>query len=192
MSNIPLNNSQFVNNNPSPLSSSSSVSLGQWSPDTSNNYNDNGSLASPRHTSIQDIDISIEQESLYCDNDTDDPSNDLTILETLVDNNYSLSVNLVKFNKQLIAYSNEITEKDTKINLLEKDNNKLLENSNILETKLLLKNKDNENFINLMSDNSNRTIFKDIIILKTEDTDFKCHGIVVESKRKHKKTKKSL
>ena len=51
---------------------------------------------------------------------------------------------------------------------------------------------DNENFINLMSDNSNRTIFKDIIILKTEDTDFKCHGIVVESKRKHKKTKKSL
>ncbi|WP_028856976.1 XRE family transcriptional regulator [Psychrilyobacter atlanticus] len=51
---------------------------------------------------------------------------------------------------------------------------------------------DNENFINLMSDNSNRTIYKDIIILKTEDTDFKCHGIVVESKRKHKKTKKSL
>lgn len=49
---------------------------------------------------------------------------------------------------------------------------------------------DNENFINLMSDNSNRTIYKDIIILKTEDTDFKCHGIVVESKRKHKKKHK--
>jgi len=51
---------------------------------------------------------------------------------------------------------------------------------------------DNENFINLMSDNSNRSIYKDILILKTEDTDFKCHGIVIESKRKHKKRKKSL
>ena len=152
MSNIPLNNSQFVNNNPSPMSSSSNSSLGQiqWSLDTSNTNNDNSPTASPHSTPIQieDIDMSIGQESLYYDNDTDDPSNNLTILETLVDNNYSLSVNLVKFNKQLIAYSNEITEKDTKINLLEKDNNKLLENSNILETKLLLKNKYNKNLIN--------------------------------------------
>lgn len=46
---------------------------------------------------------------------------------------------------------------------------------------------DNENFINLMSDNPDRNTYKDIIILKTEDTDFRCHGIVIESKRKHKK-----
>jgi len=45
----------------------------------------------------------------------------------------------------------------------------------------------NEKFINLMSDNPDRATYKDIIILKTEDTDFRCHGIVIESKRKHKK-----
>lgn len=46
---------------------------------------------------------------------------------------------------------------------------------------------DHEKFINLMSDNPDRTTYKDIIILKTEDTDFRCHGVVIESKRKHKK-----
>lgn len=45
----------------------------------------------------------------------------------------------------------------------------------------------NKKFINLMNDNPNRSTYKDIIILKTEYTDFKCHGVVIESKRKHHK-----
>ena len=46
---------------------------------------------------------------------------------------------------------------------------------------------ENSNYIQLISDNSDRKKYPDTIILKDENTDFICNGAVVESKRKFRK-----
>ena len=46
---------------------------------------------------------------------------------------------------------------------------------------------ENDNYIQLISDNSDRKKYPDTIILKDENINFICNGIVVESKRKFKK-----
>lgn len=42
----------------------------------------------------------------------------------------------------------------------------------------------NEKFVTLMSDNPDRQSYPDIIVLKDEHTDFRCHGVAIEVRRK--------
>ena len=42
----------------------------------------------------------------------------------------------------------------------------------------------NEKYVILMSDNPDRQTYPDIIVLKDENTDFKCHGVAIEVRRK--------
>ncbi len=44
-----------------------------------------------------------------------------------------------------------------------------------------------DRFVTLISDNPDRETFKDIIVLKDEFSDFRCHGILIESRRKFRR-----
>ncbi|GLI58312.1 LexA family transcriptional regulator [Propionigenium maris DSM 9537] len=46
-----------------------------------------------------------------------------------------------------------------------------------------------DRFVTLISDNPDRETYKDIIVLKDEFSDFKCHGILIQSWRRHRSKK---
>lgn len=45
----------------------------------------------------------------------------------------------------------------------------------------------NEKFITLMSDNQDKETYPPIMVLRDENTDFKCHGVVIEVRRRLKR-----
>ena len=114
-------NSSFRLSNLDSINSDNNSSIGnlRWPP---------GVSFSPNNDDQMSIDEKSEESFV---NDISDDS-DINILSTLVENNHTLSLNMVKLNKNLINLTSNVELENSKNNLLNIEKKELVENNNNL------------------------------------------------------------